>query len=257
MRCASAHASSARLRIDLGQRSDQLERRGELADLLDGAIDEREPEAILDERAPQPSPVRGTDEAIRRLDRGRLGDRHADGEVGGEHDVERQVRVAGADVHDEIIDGERAHPREPAALAPRAELQRRLDGVVRSGQDREARDAGRDERLEEILRRSVERRRMRERGQPELRVHVRAGGIAVDQRHALAELREIHREVLRDEALADAAPSAAYREKLPRSTYAFEMIELDRRRGKLSVTERRLLLLDSIAVRPGCAFRPS
>ena len=38
--------------IDLRERADQLERGGELADLLDGAIDEREPKAILHERAP-------------------------------------------------------------------------------------------------------------------------------------------------------------------------------------------------------------
>ena len=84
----------------------------------------------------------------------------------------------------------------------------------------------------ELLGRAVERRRMRERREPELRVHVRARRIAVDERDALAELREVDGEVLRDEALADAAASAADGEKPPRSTYAFQVIELDRRRRK-------------------------
>ena len=176
MRCASAHASSARLRVDLRERADQLERRGEPADLLDGAVDEREAEAILDERAPQPPPVRGAHEAIRGLDRGRLGHRHADREVRGEHHVEREVGVTGPDVDDEVVDGERAQAREPAALATGAELERRLDRVVRAGQDREAGNARRHEATSASSSGPPSSGGgCVSAGEPELRVHVRAG----------------------------------------------------------------------------------
>ena len=74
--------------------------------------------------------------------------------------------------------------------------------------------------------------------EPELRVEVCAGGIAIDERDALAELREIDGEVLRDEALADAAATSTNREEPSSSPHALQMIELDRGRRN-TVRHRR------------------
>src|SRR5690606_30096374 len=111
-----------------------------------------------------------------------------------------------------------------------AELERWLDRVVRPGEHREPWDGRRHEGLRERLARLL--RRLGVRADAELGVDVRPGRIEVDEDDALSELREVNGEVLRDEALADAAATPADREHPSRSPRQLDLRGRDRFRRR-------------------------
>jgi len=113
--------------------------------------------------------------------------------------------VAGADVDDQVFDRERAKAPEPAHLSTRPERERRFDRVMGGRENREPRNRGGHERLGEggaVLRLGSGRRR-----ESEMSVEVPPCRVAIDEHDALAELREVDRQIPGDEALSYPAAS--------------------------------------------------
>ena len=231
------------LRVHLLERADQLERRRERADLGDGALHHAEAEAIAEQRATQAATEGGAEEAVSGLDRRRLGDGDADGHIGVEHQIEREMAVTGTDVDDEELGRERAHARQPPRFSPRAEGKGRENGVVRGRQEGQPRHRRGDEAALELgLRRGLEGGIAAGRGEAEAGVEVRAGGVRVDEDDGLAELREVDREVLREQRFPHAAATATDHDEPARSLERLGRLRvgrLTRGRGKRGGIRRR------------------
>ncbi len=188
----------------------EVDRRREHAHVGQGAIEDRHAELVARDRAPQAVAEGGAEEAIGRLDRGRLGDGDGDGDVRREHEVEREVALPGPHVDDQVLRGERAERREPAGLAAGAEREGRRHRVVGGRQEPEPRDARRRERAAQRRHAPLAHVGLDAgRGEAEVRVQVRAAGVGVHEDDGLAELREVDGQVDRDQALAHAASPGA------------------------------------------------
>ena len=206
--------------VGLGELVHELDGRREHAHVGQRALEDRRAELVARERAPQAATEGRAQEAVRRLDGGRLGDGDRDGDVRREHEVEREVALSRADVDDEVLGRQRAERGEPARLAARAERQRRGHASCAAGRSHSpgtlvgtsALAQRRDASFAHV---GLDARR----AQAEVRVQVRAAGVGVDEHDGLAELREVDRQVDRDEALADAAAPAADRDEAARALF--------------------------------------
>ena len=132
-----------RLTAHLPDRAVEVERRRRRAS---GVRDQ----AIEAARRAQPPDEAALDEAIGGLDRRRIGERHQDGDVGGQPEIERQGRVRRAEIDDHVVDlerGDRRQRRLGRLLRPR-----RAEGAAFAADEAHAGDRRVDDELAEARR---------------------------------------------------------------------------------------------------------
>ena len=155
------------------------------------------------------------------------------GDVGREHEVDaRSRRGPGRRRRPGTRRAARAAPRASAILRPaRSVSARRRPRRAAAGQEREPgharRARARRASAASAVRRARPARRARPR-RPKCAWRFEPAGVGVDEDDALAELREVHGEVDRDEALAHAAAPAADRDEATRASFFARAV---RRRG--------------------------
>jgi hypothetical protein len=196
--------------IALHERPHELDRCGQCPDRAQRPLDQAEAKAIGMEETPESPDEGGAHETIRRLYGGRLGECHGDGDVRREHHIDREQAVPWTHVQHEIVRRQRTQAREPTRLSPRPAHGGHVDGVVTRGQELEPGHARRHERGDDLVHPgrpslTLSFRRVPPRRDAEVTMDVGPRRVAIDQDDPSPELREVDREVRRDEALPRAA----------------------------------------------------